>query len=697
MTDIVVEITENNTQVTVSEPDVIVVTDLPPAASAAASAAAAAAAVTAVLAGIGTALAAGTYPASFTTLAASDNVVIAATKKLYLDGVAGVGGDSYIVESSANVVDHYAGGTNVLKLTASAITAVVGTINVPKLTNLTFGDTYGEAGNALSIKSGATTVLSMTSIDGGFGGGNGYAGIRAALGIQGAAGSIYAPSFGFGAEQGLGLYRPAAATLGFVTSNTEWMRITATGFIGVGTADPSYPLHVKSAAGAANYVVAESPTGYNNGFLGKHTGGTWAGGMVANAGTIYFYNAALANIRFAIGDGGNVGVGSTAKLYLDGTTLNGNTYIVESSADVMSFYAGGTNPLQIISKGVTANWPISITNQYAGVSGGANKQAFIVSHYDDHSDSAVDIQYGANIVLYKRGTANVSIERGIYSMLMAYSAASSGTVSQAYVFDAASQIVEGSTVTFADFRGLNVSLAKGTTGAYGTTHGVRVNDISAGGTNYGIYLDLPTKASTWNIYANGTANNYLAGNLGVGTSAPGFMGLAGPAVTINGATGGVLEFGRAGVSHGYLRADTSAMVARAYLQPFYIETQGAYDLILRANTTEYLRVTSGGNVVAAATSKLYLDGVAGAGGDSYIVESSANVLDLYAGGTKTLSLTTGGAAIIGTISTTDPAGGAGPAWKLGVAASVSPTAPDRTLRVDVGGTSYYLAAKTTND
>lgn len=89
------------------------------------------------------------------------------------------------------------------------------------------------------------------------------------------------------------------------------------------------------------------------------------------------------------------------------------------------------------------------------------------------------------------------------------------------------------------------------------------------------------------------------------------------------------------------------------------------------------------------------------GGDS----GDANTLYLQApttisariGSSVVATLASTGLAVIGTVSTTDPAGGAGPAWKLGVAASVSPTSPNRTLRVDIGGTSYYIAAKTTND
>lgn len=44
-----------------------------------------------------------------------------------------------------------------------------------------------------------------------------------------------------------------------------------------------------------------------------------------------------------------------------------------------------------------------------------------------------------------------------------------------------------------------------------------------------------------------------------------------------------------------------------------------------------------------------------------------------------------------------PAGGTSGTWKLGVAASVTPTSPNRTVELDIGGTTYYLAAKATND
>jgi hypothetical protein len=49
------------------------------------------------------------------------------------------------------------------------------------------------------------------------------------------------------------------------------------------------------------------------------------------------------------------------------------------------------------------------------------------------------------------------------------------------------------------------------------------------------------------------------------------------------------------------------------------------------------------------------------------------------------------------IITSAPTGGSIRKWKLGEAATVSPTSPNRTIRVEIDGTVYYLHAKTTND
>jgi hypothetical protein len=51
----------------------------------------------------------------------------------------------------------------------------------------------------------------------------------------------------------------------------------------------------------------------------------------------------------------------------------------------------------------------------------------------------------------------------------------------------------------------------------------------------------------------------------------------------------------------------------------------------------------------------------------------------------------------GSITTSSPSSGSKKPWKLGEAATVSPTSPNRTIRVEIDGVVYYIHAKTTND
>ena len=49
------------------------------------------------------------------------------------------------------------------------------------------------------------------------------------------------------------------------------------------------------------------------------------------------------------------------------------------------------------------------------------------------------------------------------------------------------------------------------------------------------------------------------------------------------------------------------------------------------------------------------------------------------------------------LKTDAPTGGTAATWKLGAVATVTPTLQNRTIEVDIGGTIYYISAKTTND
>jgi hypothetical protein len=63
----------------------------------------------------------------------------------------------------------------------------------------------------------------------------------------------------------------------------------------------------------------------------------------------------------------------------------------------------------------------------------------------------------------------------------------------------------------AGLRVINPTLGSGA--AIGTNYGVRVDDLTVGTNNYGVGLAVSSGTNKYNIYANGTAANYFAGNL----------------------------------------------------------------------------------------------------------------------------------------------------------------------------------------
>jgi len=80
----------------------------------------------------------------------------------------------------------------------------------------------------------------------------------------------------------------------------------------------------------------------------------------------------------------------------------------------------------------------------------------------------------------------------------------------------------------------------------------------------------------------------------------------------------------------------------------------------------------------------------------YFTGASLRLYSATAGADAMTLSSAGNATLAGSITTSAPTGGAG-AWKLGIANAVSPTSPNRTITIEIGGTVYYLHAKTTNN
>jgi hypothetical protein len=204
---------------------------------------------------------AATLNENFTITTAGD-MVTSATKKHYLDGASGVGGDTYLVESAANTMDFYAGGTNTFTVTTGAVA-----------TRILSGDDSGQSWHcALSLQHPASTTINSGS----------------SIGIS------------------------------FVPWSSAGSAYAGTGTI---------------KAFRENATVNNQDTGF------KFTLRTGSSNLGADTE------------RLRITSGGNLAIGSTAKLYLDGVTAVGDTYLVESAANTMDLYAGGIKTLSLSTTG----------------------------------------------------------------------------------------------------------------------------------------------------------------------------------------------------------------------------------------------------------------------------------------------------------------------------------------------------------
>jgi hypothetical protein len=67
----------------------------------------------------------------------------------------------------------------------------------------------------------------------------------------------------------------------------------------------------------------------------------------------------------------------------------------------------------------------------------------------------------------------------------------------------------------------HISLTQGTFGAGSTVttqFGIYIGNLTGATNNYGIFGDIASGTGRWNLYMNGTANNYMAGSLGIGST-----------------------------------------------------------------------------------------------------------------------------------------------------------------------------------
>lgn len=385
------------------------------------------------------------------------------------------------------------------------------------------------------------------------------------------AGTAALPAITTSGDTNTGIFFPAADTIAFSEGGTESMRINSSGNVGIGTSTVlSGRLNVQvDATNNISLLTYRSASSTNSGYsavsmwlndsaatpvvygalvpnITVNTAGAHSGSV-----SIYTTNAGTLAEKMRVAYDGNVGIGTTTPVgkfdvfassgggagtvvpvsITVGDTSAGNLWPGDGTlSTVFNYYSGdGTNTGVRFRHGVgetavsgsTSVWKI----QYRAAGGAIND-------YTGFSDAlTVDGVGSVRIDNYMgvggAGTANVGVRIRNTALTGATQIGAFSTITAAS--DAVSAVwgfLSTPATSAAAFTSTNVAgfsatdAVKGAASTITNLHGLYISDQTQGTNNYGITSLVSSGTNKWNIYASGTAQNYFAGNVGIGTTSP---------------------------------------------------------------------------------------------------------------------------------------------------------------------------------
>jgi hypothetical protein len=261
------------------------------------------------------------------------------------------------------------------------------------------------------------------------------------------------------------------------------------------------------------------------------------------------YLAGTASERMRLSAAGGLSIGTTTNPGTGGLYVAGNTTLGDATTDTVT------------------------VNGYMGV-GGAPTASTVFRVVGSSTTGTSQVGIGSfPVVTSEATTASYGMYAAINGQAGAY------TTTAAYTFRAGTALKgAGATITNA--------------------YGVYIDDQTQGTNNYGITSLVSAGTNKWNIYASGTAANYFAGNVGIGTSSP-----ANKLTVFSGTNNSdVARFTGGQISKGLL---VSTYASNGNDGGVKFTSSDAVSFFIGVN--EYLRIANNGALTLGSASALTLD------------------------------------------------------------------------------------------
>ena len=312
-----------------------------------------------------------------------------------------------------------------------------------------------------------------------------------------------------------GSFNIASSTTQGGVPQTPRLTITKDGNVGIGTTSPSEKLHISSGASSTEIRIENSTT---SAYIRSQTDNL-----------NFYFNGAE---RMRITSGGNILIGTTTDNTVDRLQVNGSGYFTDNLSIVKSGNAllrvhASTNTTPVVDiemmRGTNTTWGADAYGDYRF----RNSAGKLTIDYGDTgvTTTRLTLDASGNLGLGSTSLTGYSfrIQKNIEGGTLSYGISNEGTVQSgvsgfAINYNSSSLIAASTTLSnYIHYNVTHTSIGAGS--AVTNLFGFRVNSTNAiAANNYAFYGDIASGSGRWNIYMNGTANNYLNGALLVGNS-----------------------------------------------------------------------------------------------------------------------------------------------------------------------------------